>query len=109
MRELNSRVTDGLHVRLLWSKADDRTTVAALDTKTGDAFLIEVRRGEQPLDVFHHPFAYAARRGIEIGAEQLPPPWPHDGRDRRHRARGLPRALALLRTGLRRFGRAGDR
>ena len=73
-RELNSRFTDGLHVRLLWSKADDRTTVAALDTKTGDAFLIEVRAGEQPLDVFRHPFRLRrlARHRDRRGAVALP-------------------------------------
>ena len=70
MRELHSRVTDGLHVRLLWNTGEDRTTVAVLDTRTGDAFQIEVRRDEQPLDVFHHPFAYAAWRGIATSVDR---------------------------------------
>jgi hypothetical protein len=38
--------------------------VSVLDTKAGDAFSVEVREGERPLDVFHHPYAYASQRGI---------------------------------------------
>lgn len=58
MRELHSRSGDGIHVRLLWSQHDERVAVAVDDTKTGDAFAIEVRKGQRALDVFHHPFAY---------------------------------------------------
>ena len=72
LRELHSRVTDGIHVRLLWSRQYDRTTVAVLDTKTGDSFHIDVRPHERALDVFHHPYAYAALRGIPTGAPELP-------------------------------------
>jgi hypothetical protein len=38
------------------------------DGRTGARFEIEVREDERVLDVFHHPFAYAARRGMEIPA-----------------------------------------
>lgn len=72
MQELDSRVNDGLHVRLLWSRHDDRPTVAVLDTKTGDSFHIRVRPGERALDVFHHPYAYAALHGVPTGLPQLP-------------------------------------
>ena len=64
MRELHSRVTDGIHVRLLWCQHANRVAVDVNDTKTGDAFTIDVRDGEQALDVFHHPYAYAALRGV---------------------------------------------
>jgi hypothetical protein len=30
--------------------------------RTGDAFSVEVRDDERALDVFHHPYAYAATR-----------------------------------------------
>lgn len=46
-------------------------TVAVTDTKTGDAFELPVREGERALDVFHHPYAYAAapqRRRVPIAA-----------------------------------------
>ena len=74
LRELHSRNTDSLHVRLLWSPTDNRTTVAVLDTRTGDSFHIDVRPDESSLDVFHHPYAYAALRGIRTGTTRLPVP-----------------------------------
>ncbi len=59
-RELDGRITDGIHVRLLWNPRDDRVSVAVSDTKTGDAFELPVRDGDRALDVFRHPYAYAA-------------------------------------------------
>ena len=61
MRELHSRSNDGIDVRLLWSEHDDQVLVAVTDGKTGDEFTVEVREGDRALDVFQHPFAYAAR------------------------------------------------
>ena len=63
LRELDRRVGDGIDVRLLWRPHDDRAIVAVSDSKTGESFTIEVRDGQRALDVFHHPFAYAAARG----------------------------------------------
>jgi hypothetical protein len=59
-RELDSRVTDGIEVRLLWREQDDRVLVAVRDGRTGDAFSVEVADDQGALDVFHHPYAYAA-------------------------------------------------
>jgi hypothetical protein len=59
-RELDTRTSDGIHVRLLWQPDDGRVLIAVLDTKTGEAFELPVPDGEQALDVFRHPFAYAA-------------------------------------------------
>jgi hypothetical protein len=64
-RELHSRVSDGIHVRMLWNEHDGRVTVTVADDKTGDAFVVEVLEGEHAMDVFHHPYAYAAWHGIE--------------------------------------------
>jgi hypothetical protein len=64
-RELHSRVTDGIQVRMLWNERDGRVTVTVADDKTGDAFVVEVLAGERAMDVFHHPYAYAAWHGIE--------------------------------------------
>jgi hypothetical protein len=47
---------------LLWSDHDGAVSVAVHDSKSGESFTIEVRRDERALNVFHHPFAYAARR-----------------------------------------------
>jgi hypothetical protein len=65
MRELDSRRNDGILVRLLWHEADNRVAVSVADAKTGDAFAVEVGPLGRALDVFHHPYAYAAVRGID--------------------------------------------
>jgi hypothetical protein len=62
IRELDRRLSDGIEVRLLWREHDDVVLVALSDARTGEEFAIEVREGEKALDVFHHPFAYAATR-----------------------------------------------
>ena len=59
-RELDTRDNDGLVVRLLWHEQEDSITVAVTDTRGGESFNIPVREGQRPLDVFHHPYAYAA-------------------------------------------------
>lgn len=59
-RELDSRVNDGIQVRLLWHQADGHLSVAVQDIRTGDAFELPVGTGEQALDVYNHPYAYAA-------------------------------------------------
>jgi hypothetical protein len=43
MRELDRRVNNGIHVRLLWSEDEGQLSVAVTDLKTGEAFSIEVR------------------------------------------------------------------
>jgi hypothetical protein len=63
-RELSSRVSSGIRVRLLWSQADGRLWVSVFDHATGEAFRIAVRESERPLDVFDHPYAYAAHHAI---------------------------------------------
>ena len=60
IRELDSRVSDGIEVRLLWRAQDERVLVAVCDGRTGDAFSVEVADDQRALDVFHHPYAYAA-------------------------------------------------
>ena len=62
MRELDHRSSDGIDVRLLWCERDGRVLVAVNDAKTGEAFTVEVREGENPMQVFKHPFAYSDRR-----------------------------------------------
>lgn len=74
IRELNARVTDGIQVRLLWCQHDGTLWVAVLNTRAGGAFCVEVHDGERPLDVFHHPYAYAAHHGIEPSALPVPDP-----------------------------------
>jgi hypothetical protein len=65
LRELDRRSNDRIDVRLLWRERDDRVVVAVTDDKTGARFKLVVRDDEQALDVFHHPYAYAAHRGLD--------------------------------------------
>lgn len=57
-RELAHRRSCGIDVRLIWDPAGDDLTVEVRD---GEAAAIVVDVGERaPLDVFRHPYAYAA-------------------------------------------------
>jgi hypothetical protein len=58
-RELASRESNGLAVRLVWHPSDDAVTVLVTDSRTGDRFQLAVDR-KRALDAFYHPFAYAA-------------------------------------------------
>ena len=69
LRELDHRATDGIEVWLLWRERDDRVLVAVADDKTGERFTLEVQEGERALDLFHHPYAFAAWRGIDTRSE----------------------------------------
>jgi hypothetical protein len=51
---------DGILVRLMWRAHDDHLFVTVTDTKRGEEFCVDVRDRSGALDVFHHPFAYAA-------------------------------------------------
>jgi len=62
IRELDRRQSDGIDVRLLWNQTDDQVVVAVVDAKTGDAFELHAPP-HRALDVFHHPYAYAASTG----------------------------------------------
>jgi hypothetical protein len=64
MRELDYRFINGLQVQLWWDPETGCIWVSVRDARTGNQFLIEVRDGERPLDVFHHPFAYAPRQQL---------------------------------------------
>jgi hypothetical protein len=70
-RELDSRTSDGIHVRLLWHPEDGSVSVAVRDTKTGDSFELRVRQDDRPLDVFHHPYAYEHSRRKSGGQRWL--------------------------------------
>lgn len=64
VRELDSRFTNGLSVKLLWCKHTDQLWVTVVDIRSRDAFCVAVREGERALDVFHHPYAYATQPRI---------------------------------------------
>jgi len=58
-RELAFRESDGVQVSLLWHARNDALTVEVEDSRDGQRFEIPVDRCHA-LDVFYHPFAYAA-------------------------------------------------
>jgi hypothetical protein len=64
IRELDSRVNDGIYVTLVWCERERRASVCVTDVKHGEAFSLAVREDERALDVFHHPYAYAAHHGV---------------------------------------------
>ena len=63
---LASREGDGLEVALLWSKTAGRVKVTVADSRLDEAFELDIA-GADALAAFHHPFAYAAGRGIGFG------------------------------------------
>ena len=87
VRELDYRSGDGVDVRLLWNESDGRVSVAVRDATTGDHFSVPVLAHERALDVFAHPFAYAAWRGVDTSGVDVEPmlEWMR-GRPREHRS-----------------------
>jgi hypothetical protein len=71
--ELASRESNGITVRLLWSRSTNLVTVAVADAGTGDYFELVLDEDERALDVFHHPYAHAAARGLQFRAPGLEP------------------------------------
>jgi hypothetical protein len=69
VRELAYRQADGIEVSLLWNSTDDALSVTVADSRTGDSFQLALDERDRALDVFEHPYAYAANRGLEF---QLP-------------------------------------
>jgi hypothetical protein len=64
--ELASRETNGITVSLLWSRSTNLVTVVVDDAANDDHFELILDQHDRALDVFHHPFAHAAARGIEF-------------------------------------------
>lgn len=62
-RELAHRVNDGVEIVLFWNEATDELTVYVSDERSRAYFELAARR-DQALDVFYHPYAYAASMGI---------------------------------------------
>jgi hypothetical protein len=71
--ELMSRESNGLTVRLLWSRATNLVTVAVTDAASDDSFELVLDEHEPALEVFNHPFAHAAARGLEVRTRRPEP------------------------------------
>ncbi|HZQ64560.1 MAG TPA: hypothetical protein VFA66_04970 [Gaiellaceae bacterium] len=62
-RELAHRAGDGIEVVLFWHQLTNDLTVCVSDQQTGAYFELAADPGHA-LDVFEHPYAYAATRGM---------------------------------------------
>jgi hypothetical protein len=64
--ELADRESNGVSVRLFWCRSTDLVTVTVSDATNGDYFELVLEKHERPMDVFNHPYAHAAARGLEF-------------------------------------------
>lgn len=71
--ELAQRAGDGIVVSLMWSRADNVLRVSVANTQTGEEFELDAHP-EDALDIYYHPYAYAAHRGLDYGAWTADPP-----------------------------------
>jgi hypothetical protein len=53
----------GIEVTLLWDRTNGELTVSVTDTASGASFELPVSPDEA-LAAFHHPYAYAAVKGV---------------------------------------------
>ena len=61
--ELASRESNGITVRLFWSRSTNLVTVAVADAANDDYFELVLDEGEPALDVSNHPFVHASGQG----------------------------------------------
>jgi hypothetical protein len=71
--ELAARNSSGITVRLLWNRSTNLVTVTVADPANDDYFELVLGEHERALDVFEHPFAHAAARGVEFRARRPDP------------------------------------
>jgi hypothetical protein len=69
-RELAQRISDGHEVVLLWHESTNELAVTVSDARSGAYFELAAAP-DQALDIFHHPYAYAASRGMPYEEELL--------------------------------------
>jgi hypothetical protein len=70
-RELAHRVNDGVEIVLFWNEDTNELIVSVSDERTGGYFELDAAPDEA-LDVFYHPYSYAAHRGIPYDDALLP-------------------------------------
>jgi hypothetical protein len=70
-RELAHRENDGVEVVLFWHELTSKLTVSVSDVRSGRYFELAAAP-EDALDVFNHPYAFAAFRGVSYDDTLLP-------------------------------------
>ena len=72
LRELDYRAADGVEVALVWVVGTKSLFVVVHDANTGGVLQLDVEPDENAFDVFNHPDAYAAARGLEYESGREP-------------------------------------
>jgi hypothetical protein len=68
---LASRKSAGIRVMLLWAADTDTVAVLVCDDCTKKQFELVVEPDANPIDVYEHPYAYAAWQGIDYRTADL--------------------------------------
>lgn len=68
---LAERKNAGINVTLLWAEDTNSVAVLVRDDGTDDQFELSVEPGANALDIFEHPYAYAAWRGVDYRLADL--------------------------------------
>ena len=63
LKELDRRLSNRIEVSLLWDERDNSVMVSVVDIRSGESFDVEAS-ADNALEVFHHPYAHAARQGL---------------------------------------------
>jgi hypothetical protein len=63
---LANRQNFDVSVTLLWHEDTNSASVHVRDYRTAEEFELVVEDDMNPLDVFKHPYAYAAWRGVDF-------------------------------------------
>jgi hypothetical protein len=62
---LAERKNAGIQVTLLWAEDTNAVAVLVRDDRGDEQFELSVEPGSDALDTFEHPYAHAARRGVD--------------------------------------------
>jgi hypothetical protein len=73
IHELEYRAADGVEVALFWVVGTKDLVVVVHDEKSGDVLELAVDRSENAYDVFNHPYAHAAARGLDYAPDLREP------------------------------------
>jgi hypothetical protein len=65
-KELALRRSGTCEVALFWSRRTHRVAVKLEDDATGMTLELPLAESDDPLDVFNHPYAYAAARRLDV-------------------------------------------
>jgi len=68
---LAGRMNAGIRVTLLWAADTDTVAVRVCDRGTKEPFELVVDPDANPTDVYEHPYAYTAWRGIDYRTAAL--------------------------------------